>query len=297
MKKVVLLILLSTMIFPMMVSASEKKPYYTNLNGAELTEQQYNNLKKAFNDDTIATMTVETINLLKNEQNLSTTVEEKYIRTDEYYDDNGNLIDSIETEVTKSQADSFVENKENGVVTYDYPNHQTSMKRLSISIAVGSISVKTVTVTNTWLSIPSTKSYDVIAIRPGNLSGTININNGMISGYQKWDGNIINYNSSSENTKIVSSGLSQGQGGVGISMNIVDSVNSSLQNSITVTFISGANPFTAYGSYQHAQSNVTLAQSKDYSINSSGLGGVINFSSSVRGRYDAMQGVNRTWSL
>ncbi len=303
MKKLFLAILTLSLILPTFVSAltiyDNAVPYYTNLNGATMTKQQYDNLKRAFDEDTIATMTVDTVNLLKNDPSLTSTEETKYIQVDEYYDDNGNIIKTTETEVSEEQANAFVEAKKSEVVLHaeENPVHQTSMKRLTISISVGSISAKTVTLTNTWLSLPKTRSFDVIAIRPGSLSATINITNNMISGYQKWDGNMITYDKNSDNTKIINSMLSQGQGGIGISMNIVDATQYSLENSLTVVFLSGADPFKAYGSYQHAQSDVSLAESKNYSINKNGLGEVIDFASSVRSKYDKMGGVSKVWTL
>ena len=110
-----------------------------------------------------------------------------------------------------------------------------------------------------------------------------------ISGYQKYDGQLITYNRNSDNTKASSSFT--GNGGIGISMNIVDSVKSTLENSITVRFISKANPFKIHGTYQHAQSNVTLSESKKYTFSSTGLGGVLSFDSSVKSKYDGMRGV------
>ena len=80
-------------------------------------------------------------------------------------------------------------------------------------------------------------------------------------------------------------------------MNIVDSVSSSLSNSMSVTIINNSTTYTAYGTYQHATSDVTLSQSKNYSISSSGLGGVLAFANSVIGYYDGMQGVDITGSL
>lgn len=156
-------------------------------------------------------------------------------------------------------------------------------------VANGYPSQKIVTITNTWLSIPATKSFDVIALRPASNSMTVNINKNTISGYQKWDGQYVNYDKSSANTKVSSSFT--GNGGLGISMNIVDGVTSSLENSMTVYFLSGADPFNIYGTYQHAQSDVSLSESQNYSFSSSGLGNVLNFASSVKSKYDAMQGV------
>lgn len=49
---------------------------------------------------------------------------------------------------------------------------------------------------------------------------------------------------------------------------------------------------TVYGTYQHAVSSVTLNQSKDYTISSFGLGKVLDFSSSVKDKYDRMTGVD-----
>lgn len=47
-----------------------------------------------------------------------------------------------------------------------------------------------------------------------------------------------------------------------------------------------------YGSYQHAQKSVTLANSKKYTISAYGYGNVLNFDSSVKDSYDAMGGVD-----
>lgn len=66
-----------------------------------------------------------------------------------------------------------------------------------------------------------------------------------------------------------------------MSQNIVDDTTTSLSNSITVVFLSGALPFPVRASYQHATSNVTLAQSHDYMLGTDGMGGLIKFSSSV----------------
>lgn len=47
-----------------------------------------------------------------------------------------------------------------------------------------------------------------------------------------------------------------------------------------------------YASYQHAKSNVSHSDSKNYSIGIAGLGHVFDFDSSVWSKYDAMEGVN-----
>lgn len=285
--KITVILLMVTTLFVPTVASAKESVYYTNLNDIEMTEKEYNNLRKIYTEDTIATLEKTAIDAFKNEENLTVIKSEKYIQIDEYLDRNGNIIASYQKNVTKEEAEAFLECQKNGIQTRG-SSHQTNMKKIVITGSTSSASIKTVTVTNTWLSIPSVKSYDVIAFGNGtNLNMTFN----SISGYQKWDGNTVSYNTSSQNTKKSVSG------GVGISMNIVDDVKNSLQNSLTVTFYNGSNPYTAYGTYQHATQDVTLAQSQDYSFSKTGLGKVLNFSSSVKNKYDGMQGVDITFSL
>lgn len=285
MKKIKIWILLPLLIMILTPNVlAKEEPYYTNLNGVELTKEEYNNLKKIYDDDTIATLEKTAIDIFKNAKNLVVTKTEKYVQVDEYTNSKGEIIRTEQKTVTKEEAEEFIRNRSNPIQTQE-SSHQTNMKKIVITGTAGSASTKSVTITNTWLSIPSVKSYDVIAFGNGTgLSMTIN----SISGYQKWDGNTIAYNSNSQNTKKSSTG------GVGISMNIVDEVKSSLINSLTVVFYNTANPYIAYGTYQHATQNVTLAQSQDYSFSKNGLGKVLNFSSSVKGMYDGMKGVDTT---
>ena len=47
-----------------------------------------------------------------------------------------------------------------------------------------------------------------------------------------------------------------------------------------------------YGSYQHAVYNVSLIDSKSYTISGAGLGYVFNFATAVEDLYDGMGGVD-----
>lgn len=71
----------------------------------------------------------------------------------------------------------------------------------------------------------------------------------------------------------------------------------SLSNSMAITLLVGALPFTVYGTYQHATSDLTLSQSQNYTFSSSGLGGVLKFANSVSSKYDGMKGVSATCAL
>ena len=288
MKKVLTLLLVSLMILPTTTFAKEEIVYYTNLNGATLTKEQYNRLIEVFDEDTIYTMTLELINNVKNQTNFKTTEVEKYMKVESYYNRNGDLIERTEKEVTKEEA--LNDTNDGKMIPYNWNvTYQTNMKRLYMKVVSATATDRIVTITNTWLSIPSVKSYDVIAVRPGSNAMSVNLSANTISGYQKWDGNYVYYDTHSANTKKSSSFT--GKGGVGISMNIVDGVTSSLENSMTVQFISGSSPFKIFGTYQHATSNLTLADSQNYSFSSLGLGEVLNFASSVKSKYDNMKGV------
>lgn len=282
-KKIAIILLIATMFFPNTIFAKENnQTYYTNMNGVELTEKQYSNLSKVFDENTIATLTEQQVNYYKNNSNLAKIENTKYIRTDDFYDNNGNLISSKDTIVTENDALNYIKNQNEGISTVA-SSHQTTMKKITISLDPQH-SIKTITITNTWLSIPSIKSYDVIGFRNGT-GNSLSISS--VSGYQNYDGNLISYKYGGEN-------FNEPKGGCGISMNIADNVSSSLSNSMTVTIWNNDTTYTAYGTYQHAQSNVTLSQSKNYTISSSGLGGVLDFANSVRGYYDGMQGVDIT---
>lgn len=302
-RNMIFLALIIYICLPSYLYAKMQNAYYVNMQGVELTENEYQNLAKVFSSNTIASMSKESINLIKSDSTLQSIEETKYYKFIEEVDYFGNVIATDQIEVSQETAlystfnnfsfSTLAYSGSSGISTYI-----TSMKKITISVVTGvSIAAKYVTITNTWLSLPKIRSYDVIAIRPNSPSFTVSINKDMITGYQKWDGNIVNYDGYSANTKYNSFINAGGQGGVGISMNLVDAATSTIENSMTAVLITYSDPFYVYGSYQHAITNVTLAQSQDYSINSSGMGAVVNFSSNVAPKYDNTTGVQTTWTL
>ena len=150
------------------------------------------------------------------------------------------------------------------------PYYSTGSKSVSL-VKNGSY----ITLLGSWIVVPNTKSYDVIAVRLSGVSldGSYSFKQSYIYGG--------NYN-------VIYNGNNQSfSNGFGSSAKLQNGTN----QEYSLTFkVSGSG--TVYGSYQHAVSSVTLNQSKDYTISSSGFGGVINFSSSVSGYYDGMTGVN-----
>lgn len=293
-KKLCCLLMIMITILPYAVSAKTNQ-YYVNSDGGTLTKDEYEYMLKHFSERTISSMTKEMIDLLKG-NDMTTTVEETYVKTSYITDASGNIISTEDKEYTEEQYQEYMEEKSNQITPYASDYIQDSWRRLTVSVTMSGASSKTVTVTNRWLTLPKVRSYDVIAIRPETRSATIN-NNSLISGYQAEDGNMHNYYRDGANTKIDTSGLGTSEGGVGISMNLVNGSTQYIECSITVVFLSGSSVFKARGAYQHANVDVTQAESKKYSIRSNGNGGVIKFDSSVSSKYTNWAGVSAEWNI
>ena len=194
----------------------------------------------------------------------------RYFKTVEYDD---NLFETIEID---SSEFNYYKNNEIALMSNEYA---TAYKKIEILVD-GS----TVILNVNWLKSPTYKSFDVIAVR----GSGVKFYNYSIFGEQSYTkdgeyGEVI-YSFNSNNTKIFDNG-------VGISMNLVNDA-SDYELTLEVGYYKTGNSGTVYGSYQHAQRNVSLNQSQNYSISSNGLGSVIDFSSSVRNYYDGMGGVS-----
>lgn len=144
-----------------------------------------------------------------------------------------------------------------------------------------------ITVTNTWLTMPTVRSYDIIAVKFGGVVQGVSA-----TGKQTWSTGSQNYASDGTNTKST-------WDGAGISMNLTDNSTTQLVNTMTVTSSdTGTNwvNLTIFVTYQHAQSTVTKAQSMSYEFRNSGngivLGNTILFeNTSVGLKYDNMTGL------
>lgn len=156
------------------------------------------------------------------------------------------------------------------VQTYS-SSHSTANKK--ITIAKSCTTVYCTIITNvTWFSNPKVRSYDVIGARFKDTSlygSTIDTRLTSSAGTQ-----------TSQNSKKLSNGF-------GVSIKLPENATGiSLQQKFSVNI--GGNVFV---SYQHATTNISLSNSKLFSISSSGLGSVFNFYGAAQGVYDGMQGV------
>lgn len=168
---------------------------------------------------------------------------------------------------------------------------KTNMKSIEMKMTEVGASVKKVVMTCTWLSLPKCRSFDIISFRPGAKSlSAVTIQDSNICGYQYYDDSVISYTAYDSNMKISNKG-------VGLSTNIKDDVSSKLSVKLSVNFGTGVDPFTVYGTYQHATEDVSLAKSQRYKIAEGGMGDVLKFYLWTEDCYDDTPGLKVTGSL
>ena len=246
----------------------------TNVKAANLTDEEYARLRNVFSDTRISFMSDE-----EAARYLSYDLEHSS-KVSKYYKVTETTNGTITTEVSKEEATTAAENNISTRATY----HTTSYKNLEIMTTHIDGNSYQVYMVNTWLITPRVKSYDVIALRVDDAT----ISSGSQLGTQVYGSNgnfdMVNYTYQGTNMVLSSNGF-------GISMNLVDAAREfacDIQAVVTAT----SQWATVYGSYQHAMTAVTLAQSKSYTISHNGYGKVINFATAVQNDYDNMQGVS-----
>ena len=282
--------------FPIMAD-DVQEVFYQNSLGLELTEGQYNDIIYYITEDELDFFTEDEIAyIMSNPENSILDSEEMYIKTTYEVVDGNMEVQNEEYISEEEMLDTINIRNMEGASTFFYKDTfrkdyvETNMKSILMHMYEVQPSVKKVNLVCTWLGIPKCKSFDVVAFRPETTSVTCDIIcTDNTFGIQEYDGNEIRYSYSNGNIKYT-------DGGIGLSTNIVDSVSSSLSVKFATTFGTGADPFTIYGTYQHAVNNVTLAQSQDYEISFLGMGGVLDFDPDVYSKYDNTPGLLVTGS-
>ena len=259
---------------------SDNISYITNQNGVRISMTDYNLLINIYSNAYIQTMTSEGYENFKAKNiNINNLVKsEKYYKTE--IDHLNNVVTN--TEVTENEFNNYNPN----IQTLSVSNFvETQYKKLSLTLSDNHNGYGDIFVGLLWRMIPSTRSFDVIAVRYVGMTDV----DGTQYGRQIWGTNgnytYVNYGWNGTN-------INRQDNGFGISMNITnDSTINYLEN-----YIGSAVQFTgnfqwAGASYQHATSNTTLAQSKSYTLAENGKNGVILFTGNIGEKYDNMPGV------
>ena len=259
---------------------SDNISYITNQNGVRISMTDYNLLINIYSNAYIQTMTSEGYENFKAKNiNINNLVKsEKYYKT--VIDHLNNVVTN--TEVTENEFNNYNPN----IQTLSVSNFvETQYKKLSLTLSDNENGYGDIFVGLLWKMIPSTRAFDVIAVRYVGMSDV----DGTQYGRQIWGTNgnysYVEYGWNGTN-------INRQDNGFGISMNITnDSTINYLEN-----YIGSAVQFTgnfqwAGASYQHATSNTTLAQSKSYTLAENGKNGVILFTGNIGEKYDNMPGV------
>ena len=259
---------------------SDDISYITNQNGVRISMTDYNLLTNIYSDAYIQTMTNEDYENFKAKNiNINNLVKsEKYYKTE--IDHLNNVVTN--TEVTENEFNNYNPN----VQTLSVSNFvETQYKKLSLTLSDNHNGYGDIFVGLLWKMIPSTRAFDVIAVRYVGMTDV----DGTQIGRQIWGTNgnytYVNYGWNGTN-------INRQDNGFGISMNITnDSTINYLENYIESAVEFTGNFQWAGASYQHATSNTTLAQSKSYTLAENGKNGVILFTGNIGEKYDNMPGV------
>lgn len=259
---------------------SDDISYITNQNGVRISMTDYNLLTNIYSDAYIQTMTNEDYENFKAKNiNINNLVKsEKYYKTE--IDHLNNVVTN--TEVTENEFNNYNPN----VQTLSVSNFvETQYKKLSLTLSDNHDGYGDIFVGLLWKMIPSTRSFDVIAVRYVGMTDV----DGTQLGRQIWGTNgnysYVEYGWNGTN-------INRQDNGFGISMNITnDSTINYLENYIESAVEFTGNFQWAGASYQHATSNTTLAQSKSYTLAENGKNGVILFTGNIGEKYDNMPGV------
>ena len=284
MKKWSLLLMVFMMSLPIIANADTKleSVYYVNNNGISMSERQYNNLiNLGFKDFEIANMSIDTFNENKDYDDAFVEAE-----THRYYKTEYSAIDG-----------SMISNQEITQYEYEHANLNcrgdgeviTGFKDLTATITYLATNAKRYRASLNWLSIPVTRSYDIIGAGFSDTNIYVSSSAPTLS---------TTYCYSNGSCTTVNTGYSYKvtSDGAGASFKLTSDNIVSLYSTMYYTVMKNTSNTITYlrmaGDYAHATSTVTSNQAKQYSLGYNGL----YLDSSIRNYYDAMDCAVATWS-
>ena len=285
-KNILLLIvaILSATIITSNVKAKEiekESDYIINKINVKIKKEDYERLSEFVNVDFLSQKIYDRLKDAKLEYK---GTEEKYIETRSLVDKNGNVYQTINNEMNKEDFEKAAKANDNGLLrgscgTYCW---QTSYKTLRATVFTRN-GQNVISGELGWTQDPNVRSYDVFAFRGDNFTISYYAASQY---YYSTTGNEDPWRGYDYNATTGTNNIKHNSHAVGVSMNLVDDAIAWMA---TIYIEGNATSGTAYLTYQHAQSNLTLAQSKSYTFSYSGLGHVLYYSNStIRNKYDNM---------
>ena len=277
-EKLMLMILVSVIV---LLPGHTYAESYINENGIEISEEEYADFLKLFTPEHIMFMSEEEYERMQDLDFDNLDSSAKYVISTY----NPNLGITTHQEVSELVYNNFnLENMASPNIGEGAVYRETTAKRLALTVASGSTWSFTVLTAN-WKYVPVTRSFDTIGLRGDGFS----FRNGSQTGEQLYylNGSYqhVDYSWNGTNIKKFDNGF-------GISMNLVNPTNiESLVLTVTCDIKADITHPEIFGSYQHAITSLTLANSQNYTLSSVGLGGVFAYPYSISSKLDGMSGV------
>lgn len=276
--------------------------YYTNKDGVQMTEDEYNKLTDLFGEDEVEWMSSESAKrAYENCTQLLSSISLNQMVFETIAADGS--IKSVTHTISEKQAETILaaeaENPQEQIMpcaTVGTAVHNTAMKKITMEVHnTGTLNYLRFSVKNEWKTLPAVRSYDIIAMRPGATSASVLISEQDFEAYQVYDGTKVNYSVSGNHVRR-ESGATNGKGGIGVSMNLSNTATGSITNFMEAYLYCADPLYSVFGTYQHATEDVTLEQSKKYSFGALGMGSVLVFNNdTIKSKYDNTEGLHVTW--
>lgn len=279
MKRLLIIILLT---IPIIVKAEsqieqdiQNNGFYINSQGVKINSENYNKIKNFIRDEEIEKISPRYYQLIAEGGEI--------IGKDSAYFETYTITDAIGNNITNTREISKQEynNVDINKISRD-TSHSTSYKEITIiqTSATGSLARFVVQVS--WKKLPENRSFDVIAYRTSSSS--------IIYEFESYQEYVSNGTASEIYYDETSTNFKSTNYGAGVSQNLVNNATSYYH---TLTAVVNCGATKVYATFQHAQGDLTLAQSQSYTFSSSGYGGVLNFTdTTARNTYDQMGGVS-----
>lgn len=259
--------------------------YYTNYNNIEMTENEYNNLVElGFTENEIYLMGNEEFQANKNIESTSVDSVEQYYKTTTIIK---NGIKTISSEIISKEQYELEKNNNqqtksiyDGLVTSEYKHmlmHMAQLDEVEMRLKI----------TLTWLNIPITRSYDIIAI--GFQQAYVDINSSIF--FQQ------NYTNSSGNYTAITCIPLEFDTGASVVFDLPNGTISALSSYMYYDVIKVDESYTithmdAGGDYAHATSSISAANAQRHTVNhASG----IELHSSIENYYDGINVATATF--